>query len=199
MNKENKISYILKSILAGILIALGAFANIKSGMGIIGAFLFSLGLISVCVLECNLYTGKIGYINKATYKKTILYCLPFNLISAFVTGVCLNGLVDCNIPQTKLELWQTKPISMFIGSMMCGICVYLAVELYKRTKNYLGIIIPVMVFVLCSFSHCVADTAYLGFAIDNFDIRFLIVIFLVAAGNSLGAIITHKLLTINNK
>ena len=50
----------VKSILAGIAIAIGAYINLKIG-GIAGAVLFSVGLFLVCNFGLNLYTGKVGY------------------------------------------------------------------------------------------------------------------------------------------
>ena len=50
----------MKSILAGIAIAIGAYINLKLG-GIAGAIFFSVGLFLVCNFGLNLYTGKVGY------------------------------------------------------------------------------------------------------------------------------------------
>ena len=47
-------------IIAGILIALGATANLMLG-GVAGAIFFSFGLLTLCALEAKLYTGKIAY------------------------------------------------------------------------------------------------------------------------------------------
>ena len=54
-----------KGILAGILVGLGAFifVSLYPDNKPLGAFLFSLGLISVFHLQANLYTGKIGSIS----------------------------------------------------------------------------------------------------------------------------------------
>lgn len=50
----------MKSILAGIAIAIGAYINLKLG-GIAGAILFSVGLFLVCNFGLKLYTGRVGY------------------------------------------------------------------------------------------------------------------------------------------
>jgi formate/nitrite transporter FocA (FNT family) len=54
----------IQSILAGILIGIGAYAYVSISNLYIGAFIFSLGLISVFILEAKLFTGKIGNLNK---------------------------------------------------------------------------------------------------------------------------------------
>ena len=48
-----------KSILAGIMISLGCIVYLVVG-GPLGAFLFSIGLISVVTFKLNLFTGKAG-------------------------------------------------------------------------------------------------------------------------------------------
>lgn len=55
---------IKKSILAGILIGLGVIINLQSENPIIGALLFSFGLLTIIRMQLNLYTGKIGFLTK---------------------------------------------------------------------------------------------------------------------------------------
>ena len=56
------------SILAGFLICLSALINLASGGGLIGAFLFSTGLLTILHFKLNLFTGKAGlfFDNKIT-------------------------------------------------------------------------------------------------------------------------------------
>ena len=68
----------MKSILAGIAIAIGAYINLKLG-GIAGAVFFSVGLYLVCNFGLNLYTGKVGYTGMAQNfpaNKLIFYAKP---------------------------------------------------------------------------------------------------------------------------
>jgi len=55
---------IKKSILAGILIGLGVIINLQSENPIIGALLFSFGLLTIIQMQLYLYTGKIGFLTK---------------------------------------------------------------------------------------------------------------------------------------
>ena len=48
-----------KSVLAGLLIAIAGYANLIIG-GIPGACIFAFGLLSICAIGLNLYTGKAG-------------------------------------------------------------------------------------------------------------------------------------------
>lgn len=61
LDKSSLLSTVLKSAFAGLLISLGAFIYLAFP-NILGACLFSIGLISVIVLGANLFTGKVGYV-----------------------------------------------------------------------------------------------------------------------------------------
>lgn len=54
--------YLLKGVYAGIMIAIGEVAYLVIPNKVVGAFIFSVGLLTVCMYGMNLYTGKIGYI-----------------------------------------------------------------------------------------------------------------------------------------
>ena len=51
-----------RSVWAGVLIGIGGCANLYSPIKLLGAVLFSIGLIAVIIENCSLYTGKIGFI-----------------------------------------------------------------------------------------------------------------------------------------
>ena len=56
------VEFLIKGIYAGILIGIGGTAYLAIENKIAGAFIFSLGLLTICIYSFNLYTGKIGYI-----------------------------------------------------------------------------------------------------------------------------------------
>ena len=66
--KKNILDYLIKSILAGIMIGIGGtiFLSLEKTLG---AFLFAIGLFMIVTRGYNLYTGKVGYIfdNKPSY------------------------------------------------------------------------------------------------------------------------------------
>lgn len=51
----------LKGIAAGLILGVAALVNLMYG-GLIGAIFFALGLVTICVLELNLFTGKMGVV-----------------------------------------------------------------------------------------------------------------------------------------
>jgi xanthosine utilization system XapX-like protein len=61
MNKNIDSTLINKSIAASLLIGLGNYALLKLGNPI-GPVIFALGLLGVCYMGLNLFTGKCGFI-----------------------------------------------------------------------------------------------------------------------------------------
>lgn len=75
------------SILAGILIAMGCIAYLTVG-GILGAFMFSFGLLVILRLRLDLYTGKVGLlvINEINLRK---------LASIYAGNLLGTGFIAC--------------------------------------------------------------------------------------------------------
>ena len=63
------------SIIAGLLIGLGVIINTQTQPPILGAFLFSFGLLTIIHLKLPLYTGKVGFL-----QDNLFLILLFNLI-----------------------------------------------------------------------------------------------------------------------
>lgn len=87
------------------------------------------------------------------------------------------------IESRDAELWYQH----IIGGMGCGICIQMAVNNWKAKNKSLGVILPVMIFILVGFEHCIADAFY--YAWSAFEWRHLLQICLVFIGNMLGAFI----------
>ena len=65
--------------------------------------------------------------------------------------------------------------------------IYLAVELYKREKSIILVIMAIMIFILCGFEHCVANAFYFA-AAGTFSLQALVVILICIVGNALGSL-----------
>lgn len=87
------------------------------------------------------------------------------------------------IESRDAELWYQH----IIGGMSCGICIQMAVNNWKAKNKSLGVILPVMIFILCGFEHCIADAFY--YTWSTFEWRHLLQILEVFIGNMLGAFI----------
>lgn len=195
--------YIFKSLLAGVLIALagGIYLSV-AGTGfvpagtekLLGSFLFSIGLIGVLVLDANLFTGKIGYVDSWHKFGLACACLVYNVLAAFLIGLLYRGL------NHSAAIGPFAPGSFRFGKEWyevlrdgwgCGVLIYLAVELYRRTRNFIPVIICVMAFILSGTEHSIADAFFLG--ASQLTGKAFGYLGLVIVGNALGAIAMHWL------
>ena len=182
------LNVISKSILAGFLISFAGIAYLlckeKGLSDVICSLVFSIGLISVIVLESNLYTGKIGYVD--SNQKAIDACiiLVTNLLTAFLFGLLFRltyGKINL------MEIKMNKDLERFFAdSFFCGVCIYIAVEGYAITKSFIPVIMGVFVFVICGWEHCVADTFYFG--AGDMSPRGLMYLLICILGNSFGSL-----------
>jgi len=209
---------LLFGILAGLAIGLGSFvftivwAYLPSvGGKIFASALFSIGLILVCVLGLQLYTGKIGVVfdDKNKLVENVIN-LPImligNAIGAFALGILCHFIFQnvevinskiIAISNTKIDPTLIDPHnSVFLEGIFCGALVYIAVYLFKNLQNYamkiIGIIVAVTLFVYCGFQHCIANMFYFGMAF-NWQIGMLWNLLIVILTNSIGALLVRCL------
>lgn len=153
-----------KSIGAALLISLGNYALLKLGSPI-GPVIFAFGLLGVCFMGQNLFTGKCGFLIQDKIKFSDLMIILFtNLIAGYLFGL-MYSLTDKEIVITAVEKVASWDLSLafFIKSILCGIIMYLAVLMYKKGTT-LGIIYGVPLFIFCGFQHCIANIVTLGVA-----------------------------------
>ena len=179
-----KLELIKKSIGASILIALGNYALLKLGSPI-GPVIFAFGLLGVCYMGQNLFTGKCGFLFKDKIKPLdLLLILIGNLVAGYLIGL-LFSITDKEVftnAVAKVTTWDIS-ISFFIKSVMCGVIMYIAVFMYKKGTN-LGIIYGIPLFIFCGFQHCIANIITLG-AARSFDWSIVICIL----GNFIGSLL----------
>ena len=180
---KNKIELIRKSIAASLLIALGNYALLKLGNPI-GPFIFALGLLGVCYMGLNLFTGKCGFLFEDKIKIIdLLIILVVNLIAGYLLGLLFrvadSSLIDTAI--NKINTWNVS-LEFFIRSFLCGCIMYIAVYMYRKNTP-LGIIYGIPLFILCSFQHCIANIITLGVAM-TFDLSIILCIL----GNFIGSL-----------
>lgn len=179
------IKNLIKSIWAGIAIAIGAMVYVNVG-GVAGAVLFSIGLLTVFTLGLNLYTGQVGFYSKPADLLDYLLCLLGNLIGTAFALLLPKDMVS-DLAAAKLAL----PIGIvFLKAFLCGTLIYIAVIAYRRSQWY---ITPFAVasFILCGAEHCIADACYfIGARIFTLQtVGFLLVTIL---GNAAGAILLNQ-------
>ena len=161
---KGKIELINKSIAAALLIALGDFALLKLGNPI-GPVIFALGLLGVCYMGLNLFTGKCGFLFQDKIKVTdLLIILLVNLIAGYLIGLAFS-ITDEQVMANaivKVESWNLS-LAFFLKSILCGIIMYIAVFMYKKNTP-LGIIYGIPLFIFCGFQHCIANIITMGAA-----------------------------------
>ena len=198
----NKLQVIAKSAFAGLLIGLAAivFVLIKQALPepyglIVGSCMFSIGLISVILLEAYLFTGKVGYINSKETLINGLISLPVNLIVAFVVGLIFRAIMGA---QTLMDAKLALPwYEVLFKGIITGALIYLAVELYKHVKSLIVVILPVIAFILSGSLHFIAEAAYIGMC--ELNVNELLYILLVILGNSFGSLIIRGLQLLGTK
>jgi len=196
-----------KGIGAGSAISLGSILFVLSSAfinqgKILGSILFPIGLILVCFLGLNLYTGKIGYLFVDKNIKQRAIDLPVmllgNILSSFLIGY-IFFLITKNINQissTMQTIYTNKTdktvFMSLVSSFLCGLFVYGAVFFYKYFKNKvlkaIAIIILIALFVYMSYDHCIANSFYFAAANQLMNPTSYISLLISIIGNSLSAI-----------
>ena len=193
MQHKNIFNLITKSILAGLLISLAGIVYLNCTNKIVGSLLFSLGLISVILLEANLFTGKIGYVNSKRSILDSLLILVFNLVAATIVGLIYRCESDAavSIAESKLLVFSEAWWLTGLKSIGCGAAIYLAVEGYKKSKSLIPVILGVMVFILAGWNHCIADCFYM--AAGSSSVLAIPYLLVVIVGNSIGSLLIRFL------
>ena len=180
---KNKIELVNKAVSASLLIGLGNYALLKLGNPI-GPVIFALGLLGVCYMGLNLFTGKCGFLFQDKIKfLDLLIILVVNLVAGYILGLVFSK-TDPEIMAKAIEKVSTWNISLsfFLKSVLCGIIMYIAVYMYKKGTP-LGIIYGIPLFIFCGFQHCIANIITMG-AARCFDWSIVICIL----GNFIGSL-----------
>lgn len=183
---------LIKAILAGFIIGIGAVIYLSLENKIIGSLLFSVGLLSICCLELNLYTGKIGYVVENKQFSTAGIIWLGNLIGTFLscTLIKFTRIFDKIYP--SLESCMTPRLtdnylSLFVLAIFCGLLMYTAVEIFKTSNSVYGlaaIFLCVSVFILSGYEHSIANMAY--FTLYGWTLDLFIKLIIITIGNSIG-------------
>ena len=181
---------IKKSIAAALFIALGDYVLLKLGSPL-GPIFFALGLLGVCYLGLNLFTGKCGFLFESKLDPLdLIIILLVNLIAGWLLGLFFR-LIDPSLVEpalAKLASWEFS-FGFFGKSLLCGVVMYAAVKMHKAGTP-LGILFGVPLFIFCGFQHCIANVITLGVAAS-----FSWSLILAILGNFLGALFASYLIT----
>lgn len=185
----------LRAVLTGFAIGIGGIVYLSCDNKYIGSFLFGTGLFVILSFGFNLFTGKVGYAveNKPSYIIDLLIIWLGNLAGTAATG----GLILCTrisgIGEKAAGLCETKLsdnlLSILILSFFCGMLMFIAADGFKKIENPVGkilaIFLPVMVFILSGFEHCVANMFYFT-AAQAWSLKAFGYLLIMSAGNAVG-------------
>lgn len=174
---------IKRSIAAAILISMGVYGLLATNYSVVSMFLFAFGLMSICVLKLNLFTGKCGYVIENKNLKELLIILVFNMLAGYAAGFVFSFVPGfCELAASKCAGWNWSLV-YFFKSIMCGMIMFLAVDIHKKGSP-LGILLGIPMFIICGFQHCIANVITMGCART-----FSSPLILCAAGNWAGSLI----------
>lgn len=161
---------------------------------VVGAMLFSLGLLCILQNGMYLYTGKIGIIWMAQNKKKevvhLLLGIVCNIVGVMLvvkTYMIANDEFATRITQTAQSLSSQSALSCFLGAIFCGMLMTVATVSGRKENTVAEVAITifcVMTFILAGFKHCVANASMLLFPDCNY-INYLAMV----AGNTVGSLI----------
>lgn len=176
------------AIVAGFLIGLGVIINTLATNPVLGAFLFSFGLLTIIELKIPLFTGQIGFISERKISD-LFKILIFNFIGISI-AIGLK-ITDDPFPfifmEKAIAKFDKTSLQLFYDGFLCGTLIHFAVKCKKQLLTMMA----VMLFILSGAEHCVADYPYLLCVPSLLNIfKFMLIIL----GNSLGAIFIENLL-----
>lgn len=179
------------AIPAGICVSIGGAVLLSVADRVVGSILFSVALLSICMLGFYLFTGKVGYLvnsHKATDILSVIAGLFGNAVGCFLaaTGVriCRPALIEKAQALVAPKLEQNW-IYAIVAGIFCGILMYTAVQIYKDKASTAGIFFCVPVFILSGFEHSIADMFYF-FCAGEYSLKMIVFILFVVIGNSIG-------------
>lgn len=160
----------IKSILAGFMITLAAAIYLTIG-GIVGAFMFSIGLLTILYFQFDLFTGKAGLLSQKSIRlKRLLMIWVGNLIGCALCALLLLAtplgapLAAGAAAITTVRITNLWFENIILG-IFCGVLMYIGVKA-NPTAPYVTIL-SVASFILLGANHCVADMAYMFLAADT--------------------------------
>jgi formate transporter len=190
----------IKAIMAGLFIGIAGLIYLSVDNKVLGALLFSFGLLMVVSKGYYLYTGKVGY--AVPYEKgyfiVLLKTLAGNIVGIVTVGLLFRfSGMDTVIEQANTIL--TSKLSnlwyeTLILSIFCGMMMYVGVEGYRKMEiplmKILIVIFAVVIFILAKFEHSIANMLYLAIS-TTFSAKGIFYVLLWIIGNAMGGIILN--------
>jgi len=147
-----------KAMMAGMAIALGCCLYLLAPNNIIGAVLFSCGLLCVRIYKLNLFTGKIQYMNTSEYSLLFYIVILFYNLLGVVFMWWITRFLTANLAAPIAAAKAAQPFQIaFMKAVGCGMLMSIAT--YPESPLWMCLIC-VPGFILAGFNHCIADLYY---------------------------------------
>ena len=148
------------AVFAGIAIGVAGFCYLAIG-GIVGAFVFSFGLLTVLGYKLKLFTGTAGFIEPKEMP-TLFLILVGNIVGCLLIAL-MTRVSSMPLQETVQKIMEGR---LSAGPLKCGIlaigCGFImtTVVTFGREKHYLPLLLGVPLFIFSGFPHCLVDAFY---------------------------------------
>lgn len=148
------------AVFAGIAIGVAGFCYLAIG-GIVGAFVFSFGLLTVLGYKLKLFTGTAGFIEPKEMP-TLFLILVGNIVGCLLIAL-MTRVSSLPLQETVQKIMEGR---LSAGPLKCGIlaigCGFImtTVVTFGREKHYLPLLLGVPLFIFSGFPHCLVDAFY---------------------------------------
>ena len=162
------------SVLSGVAVATagwGYLACCSKGVEILGAVLFSFGLLTVVNYKLKLYTGTAGFVplryedGRSRWFKAIgelLFILSGNIFGCLLVSL-LTRLSPMDLGASAQGILASRlaigPLHAGLLAIGCGF-IMTTVVTFAREGKPLTLLLGVPLFIFCGFPHCLADAFY---------------------------------------
>lgn len=176
------------AVMSGIMIGFGGVVFLMCENRVVGSVLFSFGLLTIVCQGFALYTGRVGYFRQYGWAQ-MAATLAGNFVGTFIMAK-LFALTRLPIGEAVQGIVATKladsSLSVFVLAVGCGAMMYLAVDNYRKSKSWLFVIMPIVIFILSGFEHSIANMFYLSLA-GAWGWEAIRITILAILGNALGS------------
>lgn len=162
------------SVISGIAVAIagwGYLACCSKDLEVLGAVMFSFGLLTVVNYKLKLYTGTAGFVplrhedGSSRWLKAIgelLFILFGNIVGCLLVSL-LTRLSLIELGEQAQKILEARlnvgPLSAGLLAIGCGF-IMTTVVTFAREGKPLTLLFGVPLFIFCGFPHCLADAFY---------------------------------------
>lgn len=158
------------AVLSGIAVAIAGWGYLAFP-NIIGAVLFSFGLLTVVNYKLKLYTGTAGFVplryedGRSRWLRAIgelLFILFANIVGCLLISL-LARMSPLGLGESAQKILEARlaigPLRAGLLAIGCGF-IMTTVVTFAREGKPLALLFGVPLFINCGFPHCLADAFY---------------------------------------